>query len=121
MGDDIRAPFNRPAVDGSGESVVNNERHAVTVRSIRELFDVEDGQGGVGDGFAENRPGVGAESRVELFHGAVRGKEGEIHSHFPHGDGKEIVGAAVNRGRGDHMVPGSGNIENGKEVRSLAG
>ena len=93
----------------------------MTVRSIRELFDIENSQGGVGDGFAENRFGVGPESRIQFFRRAVRGEEGEFHTHLPHGDGKEIVGAAVNGGRSDHMVPGSGNIENSKEVRGLAG
>ena len=121
VGDDIRAPLDGPAVDRGGEGVVDNQRDAVAMRGIREQLNIQDGQRGVGDGFAENGLGVRPERRVQLFRRAVGGDEGEIHAHFLHGDGEEVVGAAVDGGGGDHMIAGSGDIENGEEVCGLAG
>ena len=93
----------------------------MTVRRAGEQLDIQDGQRGIGDGFAEYSLGVRPERGVQLFRSAVRGNEGEIHAHFLHGDGKQVIGAAVNRRGGDHMIPGGGDIEHGEEVRGLAG
>ena len=38
--DDIRAPFEGAAVDGCGKGVVDNERHTVRMRSIREKLGI---------------------------------------------------------------------------------
>jgi len=53
MCDDIRSPFKRAAVDGSGEGVVHNQRHTVLVCDTCELFDVQHIDARIGDGFAE--------------------------------------------------------------------
>ena len=87
----------------------------------REPLDVQNGQGGVGDGLAEDRLGVGTEGGVHLFVGAVGGDEGEVDSHLLHGDRKQVEGPAVD-GAGRHdMVPACGNVEDGVEVGRLAG
>ena len=121
MGYDISAPFDGAAVDRRGESVVHDQRDTVSVRCGGKHFDIQDAEGGIGDGFAENSFRVGTESGVQFLRRAVRGHEGEINAHLFHGDGKEIVGAAIDRGAGNHMIPAIGNIEHRVEIRRLAG
>ena len=77
VGDDVSAPFDWPAVNGSGKGVVYDERYAVRVRCLCEALDIKDDEGGVSDGLAENSLGVGAESLFELFVAAVRIDESE--------------------------------------------
>ena len=121
VGHDIRAPFNGTAVDRGGEGVVDDQRDAVGMGGFRELLNVQDAQGRVGDGFAEEGLGVGAESGVQLFIGAVRADEGEVDAHLFHRDGEEVVGAAVDGGTGHHVVARVGDVEDGIEVGCLAG
>ena len=63
VGDDIRPPFNGTAVHRRGECVVHDEGDAVSVGCLGEFFNVQDGQGRVGDGLAEDRLGVGTAGR----------------------------------------------------------
>ena len=49
VGDDVSAPFDRPAVNGSGKGVVYDERYAVRVRCLCEALDIKDDEGGVSD------------------------------------------------------------------------
>ena len=91
------------------------------VGGFGKLLNIQHAQRRVGDGFTEEGLGVRAEGGVQLFVCAVRADEGEVYAHLLHGDGKQVIGAAVDRGAGDHMVSGIGDIENGIEVGSLAG
>jgi hypothetical protein len=54
------------------EGVVHDEGHAVGVGGGGKCFNVQHRQGGVGDGLAEHRLGVGAEGCLQLAGGAVR-------------------------------------------------
>ena len=67
MRHDVRAPLQRPAVDGRGKGVVHDQGYAVRVRGSGKLLNVQYGQRGVGDGFAKDGLGVGAERCVQLF------------------------------------------------------
>ncbi|CAN4040231.1 HTH-type transcriptional regulator immR, partial [Dysosmobacter welbionis] len=116
VGDDVGAPFKGPAVHRSGEGVVHDQRHAMGVGGLGELLDVQHRQGRVGDGLAEHRLGVGPEGGFQLLVGAVRGDEGDLDTHFRHGDGDQIEGTAVDGGRGDDVVPAGADVEQREEV-----
>ena len=120
VGHDVGTPLEGAAVDRGGEGVVHDERHAVGVGCLRKLFNVQHGQGGVGDGLAEHDLGVGAERGVQLFLGAQRVHKGGLDAHLFHGDRDEVEGAAVD-GAGCHdVVTGLAKVEQGEEVGSLA-
>ena len=119
VGHDVGTPLEGAAVDRGGEGVVHDERHAVGVGCLRKLFNVQHGQGGVGDGLAEYDLGVGAERGVQLFLGAQRVHKGGLDAHLFHGDRDEVEGAAVD-GAGCHdVVTGLAKVEQGEEVGSL--
>ena len=121
VGDDVGAPLKGTAVNGGGEGVVHDQGNAVGVSSLGKLLDIQHRQGGVGDGLAENGLGVGTESGVQLFLGAVGVDKGHFQTHPLHGDGEQIEAAAVNGGAGNDMVTAACNIEHGHEVGSLTG
>ena len=58
VGNDVTAPFDRAAVDGGREGIVDNQRDAVRMGAFGKERDVEDGQGGVRDRLAEDGLGV---------------------------------------------------------------
>ncbi len=93
----------------------------MAVGGLRELLDIQHAQGRVGDRLAEEGLRVRPEGGVKLLVRAVRGDEGEVDAHPFHRDGEEVVGPAVDRGAGDYVVPGAGDVEDGVEVGSLAG
>ena len=93
---DVGAPFDGTAIHGRGEGIVDHERHAMRMRGVCESLDVEYGERGVGDRFAEHELGVGLEGRLELLVGAVRGNERAAQAHAAHGVGKQVIRAAVN-------------------------
>ena len=119
--DDVRPPLEGAAVHGRGEGVVHDERHAVGMGGLGEALDIEDHEGGVGDGLAEHGLGVGAEGGFELFVGAVGRNEGEVDAHALHGDGEEVVRAAVDGGGSHDMVALAGKVEHAEEGGGLPG
>ena len=93
----------------------------MAVGGFGELLNVQHRQGGVGNGLAEDRLGIGPEGGVQLLLGAVGGHEGGLHAHLPHGDVDEVEGAAVDAGGGHDVVAAGGDVEQGEEVGRLAG
>ena len=120
VGDDVGTELDRAAVDRCREGVVHDERHTVGVGCVCEFLKIKDGQSRIGDGLAEDRLRVGLEGLIELLGRAVRGDEGEVDAHFPHGDVEEIVGAAVDGGAGNDMVALVRDVEDREEVGGLA-
>ena len=119
MGHDVSAPLEGAAVNRRGESVVHDERYAVGVCGLGELFNVQHGEGRVGDGLTKHDLGVGPEGGIQLFLAAQRVHEGGGNAHLLHGDGDEVEGAAVD-GAGRHdVVACLADIEQRKEVGSL--
>ena len=119
--DDIHAILERSAIDGRRERIVDDQRHAVTMRRVRELFEIKHDECRIGDGFAEDRLGVRLECRFELFFGAVRAYERAFDAHFAHGHVDEVERAAVDRGGCDDVVAVVADVEQCEEVRRLAG
>ena len=54
MGNNIGTPFNGTTVDGSGEGVIHDEGYAVAMSGLGEFLNIQHGEGGVSNGFAEN-------------------------------------------------------------------
>ncbi|MPM86765.1 hypothetical protein SDC9_133857 [bioreactor metagenome] len=121
VGDDIRAPLKRTAVDRGCKRVVDDERHAVRMREARKLLDIQDGNAGVCDGFAKKRLGVGAKILRELLFRQRLIDKRAFDAHFFQRYAEEIEGAAVDRGGGDEVVARFADVEDREKVRSLAG
>ena len=81
------------------------------MRRLGEFFDVQHREGGVGDGLAKHRLGIGAERRLQFFGRTVRADKGEFNAHALHGNGKQVVGAAVDGAAAHYMVAAAGDIE----------
>ena len=120
VGDNIGTPLKGTAHHGRREGIVDHQRHAVVVRCLGKAFDVEHGQRGVGDGLAKDELGVGLESGLQLLIGAVGCDERAGQAHAAHGVGEQVVGAAVDGRACDHVITGTGNVKDGKEVRGHA-
>ena len=119
VGDDVRPPFEGPAVHRGGEGVVHNQGHTVGMGGPGKLLDVQHGEGGVGDGLPEHRPGLGPEGGLQLRLRAVGIHEGEVDAHPLHGDGEEVEGSAVDGGGAYHVLPAGDDVEDGKEGSRL--
>ena len=118
---DIGAPLDGTAIDGRGERVVHDQRHAMGMRGGGETLDVEHGECRIGDGLAEDALGVGAEGRLELLIGRVGGDKGALQAHAAHGVDEQIVAAPVDGRARHHVIARPGDIEDGEEVRGLTG
>ena len=121
MRHNVRAPLDRAAVDRRCKRVVNDKRHAVSVRSLREALDVQNRERRVRDRLAEDGLRVRAERRFEFLFRAVRRDKRRFHAHFRHRDGNEVECAAVDAGRGDNVVAVRGDVEQRKKVCRLPG
>ena len=121
VGNDIRTEQKRLAVDGRSKGVINDERHVVRVGRVRELFNIQNGQCGIGNGLAEHRLGVGTECGLQFVLRAVGGHEGEVDAHLLHRHRKQIVCTAVDGRGGNYVITRCGNIENAEEVGRLTG
>ena len=121
MGHDVGTPFDGTAVDGGCEGVVHDQGDTVFVSGLCEFLNVQNGEGGVGNGLTEDRLGVGAEGSIQLFLGAVGINESGLQTHLLHGNRKQVEAAAVDSGTGDDVVAAGGDIEYCQEVGCLTG
>ena len=63
--DDVGAMLDRPQQDGRRHRIVDDERHAVAVRTVRKRGDVRDVASRVADAFAVDGLGVGIDQRLD--------------------------------------------------------
>src|SRR5699024_1772229 len=118
--DDVGAPVQRTQQVGGAHRVVDDERHAEVVRDGGNGLDVENVALGGGGGFA------GEELRAVLDRAAPRFgivgvvDEGHLDAELGQGVREEVVGPAVEGGRGDDVVAGFGNVDDREELRRLA-
>ena len=119
--DDVHAVLERTAVDRRREGVVDDQWHAVTMRCVRELLEVEHDKRRIGDGLAEHGLGVRLERGLKFLFGAVRADECAFDAHLAHGHVDEVERAAVDGGGGDDVVAVVADVEQREEVRRLAG
>jgi hypothetical protein len=64
--DDVGAVLEGPAQVGRGHGVVDDQRHAVAVRDLGQLFEVGDVAERVADRFAEERLGLAVDQLSKL-------------------------------------------------------
>ncbi len=113
MGDDICPPLKGPAFDGRWEGIIHNQGYAIGMRHFGEFFDIQNGQRRVCDGFAKNSFGVFFKRVLQCFFATIRINEGKGNPHALHRDSKKVIASAINARRCHHMIPTTGNIENG--------
>ena len=97
MGHNIRAEFKGPAVDGRSEGIVHDQRNAMIMGRLREFFNIQNNQGGVGDGFSEHRLCVGTEFLFQILRGNLRIHQSKVDAQLPEGYGKQVGSTAVDR------------------------
>ena len=90
------------------------------VGGLGKLFNIQHGQGRVGNGLTKHSLGVGLERGVQLLFGAERIHKGSGNAHLGHGDRDQVERTAVD-GAGRHdMVACLADVEQGEEVGRLA-
>ena len=121
MRNDVSAELDRAAMDGGGEGIVDDHRHAVGVCPGGEALDVEHLHAGIGDGLGEDELGIGLERSVDLLVGSVVVNESHVDTHLAESHAKEVEGAPVDIVGGDHVVTGLADIEACEEIGGLPG
>lgn len=106
--DDVRTVLERPAEDRRGHGVVDDQRHAMAVRSRSEGSQVDDIAGWVADGLAEHRFGALVDQRFEGGD-VVMGGEAGLDAEAWQCVGQQVVGAAVELGHRDDIVANLGH------------
>ena len=121
MGHDVRPELERAAVYRSSKRIVYDKRNSVPVRRSSKFIKIKYGEGRVCDRLSEHRFRIRPESRFQFFLRAVRADKSEFDTHLPHGDVEQIKCPSVDGGTGHNMIAAGCNVENSKEICSLAG
>ena len=117
--DDIRAMLERSHQVGGGQGVVDHQRHAGVVRFVGDALDVEGQQIGVADGFGIDQLRLWRNRLAHAF--GRRLAEVDLDPHLRQRVLELVVRAAVEAGRGDDLVAGVGDVQDGERLRRLAG
>ena len=120
MRHDVAAKLERSAQDRRRERVIDDERHAVLVRDLRELRNVENRARGIRHRLAENALRVRTERRLNRLRVRIRIDERELNAELLERDREEIERAAVDLRGADDMVAGVADVENRKGRRRLS-
>ena len=119
VGHDVGPPLEGAAVDGRGEGVVHDERHAVAVGHPGEAFDVEHVSARVREGLAEEALRVRPEGGLDALVLPFRVHEGAFDAQLLHRHAEEVERAAVDGVAGDEVVARLADVEHGVEVGRL--
>ena len=106
--DDVRAMLEGAAENRRGHGVVDDQRHAMSMRRVGQRCEVDDIAGRVADGFAEYRLGALVDQRFQCGDVIVCGEAG-LDAETRQGVGQQVVGAAVELGHRDDVVAGFGH------------
>ena len=121
MDDDVGAVLERAAQVRRGHGVVDDDRHAMLVGDLGELFEVGDVAERVADRFAEHRLGLAVDQFFEGCRVTVIGKA-HLDAILRQGVGEQVVGAAVQGAGRDDVVAGFGNrLDRGGDRRHARG
>ena len=104
---------------GRRQGCVDHQRQAVFVRDRRDAGDVEQGQAGVADRFAEQQGGPCRDGPAPGI-GVARVDEGGGDAEARQGIAEQVVRAAVERTRGDDVPARAGEGGDGQQQRRLA-
>ena len=116
---DVAAPLEGTAVDGCGESVIDDEWNAMLVRHLGKTLHVEHIAARIADGLAEEALGVGTELLLDALIVPVGVNEGALDAEFLHRHAKEVERAAIDGVGGDEVVASLADVKHGVEVSSL--
>ncbi|CDZ89285.1 hypothetical protein RHRU231_470133 [Rhodococcus ruber] len=119
--DDVGAVLEGADQVGGGDGVVDDQRQGVLVGDGGDAGDVEEVVFGVGDGFAVEGAGGGADGGAPLVEVVGVVDEGDLDAEAGQGVVQQVVGAAVEVGAGDEVVAGGGEVEDGVGLGGLAG
>ena len=117
---DVRTEIDRPGQERGGEGAVDHERHADVVGEPGDGGNVQHVDARVADRLAEEQLRVRPRRALEVP-GVGRFDEGGLDAEAPQGVVQQVVGAAVDRGRGHDVVAGRENCRRGEVERGLAG
>ena len=109
---DVRPVLQRPQQIGRGEGAVHDEGDAVAVGDGGDGLQVDDVGIGVAQGLGIHELRIGLDGLFEILR-VGRVHEGGGKPLLHQGIGKEIVGAAIEIGGGDDVIPRHGDILNG--------
>ena len=118
MGNNVDAPFKRPEEVRGGEGVVDYHGDTEFFTDFNYFFEGEDVNQRVTQSFAVQSFGVGFDGFAEFFRFAGI-DEGDIYAQFGEGISELVVGAALQGGSGNDMVPGAQNGEESLELGSM--
>ena len=120
MNGDIGAVIERLQQDRGRDRIVDDQRHAMTVRDLRQRFDVADIAGGIADGLGEHRLGVFVDQPLDRVGLVAVGKAGG--DALARQDVREqgVRGAVELRDR-DDVAAGVGEVDEGEMQRRLSG
>ena len=117
--DDVGAELERPDEVRRRDGVVDDQRDAVAVRDRGDGLDVEDVALRVADGLAEERLGVVLHQRLPGLRVVRVLDEGDRDAELGQRVVQQVVGAAVQRGGGDDVVAGLGEVQDRQRRRGL--
>ena len=121
MRHDVRTPFERTAVDGCRESIVDNQRNTVLVGNTGKLLDIEDLTAWIRDGLTEQRLRIRTEGFVDFLLAGLLRDERTLDAELLQRHTEEVVRSAVDFVRGNEMVTCLTNVKERIEVGSLSG
>lgn len=119
--DHVGAPLQGPDEVGRGDRVVDDERHTVVMRDPGNPLDVEHLRLGVGDRLREEQLGVGPHCRLPGLEVVGVLDEADLEAELRQRVLEQVEGAAIQRGAGDHVVAGLGDVEDREGLGGLAG
>ena len=121
VGDDVGAVLDRPQQVRGGQRVVHDQRHAGLVGGVGDGAHVQDVPARVAEGLAEERLGVRPDGGAPGLEVVRVGHERRLDADLGEGVLEQVLRAAVEAGRGDHVVAGAGEVEDRERGRRLTG
>ena len=117
---DVGAVVERFEQDRRGDRIVDDQRHAVTMRDLGQRFDVADIAGGIADRFGEHRPGVLVDQLFDRVRLVAFGEAAGDALARQHVAEQRVRGAVKLRHR-DDVAAAVGEIDESKMQRGLSG
>ena len=115
----VRAQIERLYEIRRGESGIDQQRQPVLVRHVRHGGDVQHLEARIAQSFAKQQPRVGPHGGAESFH-IARIDEGRFDAEARQRVAQQVMGAAVQRPRGNDVRTGAHQRDDGQMQRRLA-
>ena len=113
--DDIAAVLERLHQVRRGQRVIQDERYAVLVRDIGHRTNIQRIQARVAHGFREDRFGALVDGGAQVLRVAAV-KEADGNADLGQRVVEQVIGAAIQAGRGDDFISRVGDVEDGQRL-----